>query len=162
MLILSHTKKRVSTKVRSSWLPHLYPHEEDFYFSTYKTSFIIFFMKDIRNMDKITLLVLTFLLLLLLIQLRPQCWNIISPLVNMVILQFWAVCEDWSWESCELWITHKFIKWLLHYFSHDYCKKKKAHPGLFGKAQNNEINTVLISNANVMSSLNESTFKRQW
>lgn len=38
---------------------------------------------------------------------------------------------------------------------------KKNHPDLFGKAQNNEINTVLISNANVMSVLNESTFKRQ-
>lgn len=51
-------------------------------------------------------------------------------------------------------------KWLLHYyFSHNYPKKKKTD--LFSKAQNNEINTVLISNANVMSFLNESTFKRQ-
>lgn len=51
-------------------------------------------------------------------------------------------------------------KWLLlYYFSHNYPKKKK--PDLFGKAQNNEINTVLISNANVMSLPNESTFKKQ-
>lgn len=49
-------------------------------------------------------------------------------------------------------------KWLLHYyFSHNYPKKTD----LFSKTQNNEINTVLISNANVMSFLNESTYKRQ-
>lgn len=39
--------------------------------------------------------------------------------------------------------------------------KKKKPTDLFGKTLNNEINTVLISNANAMSFLNDSTFKRQ-
>lgn len=126
---------------------------------------LFFFIKDIRNEEtlaKLCCLFLIFLLLLLLILFRPWYWSTIFPFVehgHFAIPN--KVCEDWSWKGCELWITHRVLNGCYIIIFLTIILRTK-HTDLFGKARNNEINTVLISNANVTSFLNESTFKRQW